>query len=166
MDESIELSEFCRREHPRLVRALTSFCGDRVVAEELAQEALVKTCEHWRRVSNMAAPSAWAHRVAMNLATSTFRRRAAERRALARAGSADRHVDVDVPELLALRTALAHLGERRRKVVVLRHVAQLSVSETAAVLGMSENAVRSMTSRALAELRAALEDNVEVHHVR
>ncbi len=79
-----ELDAFCRREHPRLVGALTLHCGDRWVAAELAQEALARVCADWPRVSRMQAPGAWVHRVAMNLCTSHFRRRTAERAARAR----------------------------------------------------------------------------------
>jgi DNA-directed RNA polymerase specialized sigma24 family protein len=35
-----EFAAFCIKEHPRLVGALSLYCGDRVLAEELAQDAL------------------------------------------------------------------------------------------------------------------------------
>src|SRR5680860_1449248 len=81
-----ELVAFCEREHPRLVGALSLYTNNTAVAEELAQEALVRVMDAWPRVRTMAAPGAWAHRVAMNLAASWFRRRSVERRALARPG--------------------------------------------------------------------------------
>ena len=62
---------FCRREYPRLVGVLSLYCGDAGVAEELAQEALVRVYESWRRMHTMASPGAWVHRVAINLASST-----------------------------------------------------------------------------------------------
>jgi DNA-directed RNA polymerase specialized sigma24 family protein len=36
------LVDFYRREYPRVVGALSLYCGDRFVAEELAHEALVR----------------------------------------------------------------------------------------------------------------------------
>src|SRR5581483_8077717 len=72
---------FCRALGPRLVGSLLLFTGDRALAEELAQEALARAFQHWDRVGTMAAPEAWAYRVAFNLARSSFRRRAVERRA-------------------------------------------------------------------------------------
>ena len=61
-----------------------------------------------------------------------------------------------------VRQALEHLSERDREVLVLRHLEQLSVKEIAAVLGVSEGAVKTRTLRALQRLRAALgEDNAE-----
>src|SRR5688500_2782768 len=76
-----DLTHFCQTQYPRLVGTLALFCGDRLVAEELAQEALARACAQWDRVSTMTAPAGWTHRVAINLANSRFRRLAAERRA-------------------------------------------------------------------------------------
>ncbi len=44
----------------------------------------------------------------------------------------------------------------QRKVVVLRHMVDLSVSETASELGISEGTVKSHTSRGLTALEKAL----------
>lgn len=81
MELDFEFSAFCEEEHPRLVGALSLYCGDRAVAQELAQDALVRACRDWRKVRQLGAPGAWVHRVAINLANSYFRRRAAEARA-------------------------------------------------------------------------------------
>ena len=77
-----ELTGFCREAWPRLVGALSLSTGDRHVAEELAQEALVRVCERWNEVQVMESPMGWAHRVGFNLASSHYRRREAERRAM------------------------------------------------------------------------------------
>jgi DNA-directed RNA polymerase specialized sigma24 family protein len=79
-----ELAALCQREHPRLVRALRLWCGDDALAEELAQEALLKAVVHWRRVKHMSSPGGWLFEVARNQANSSHRRRAAERRAMER----------------------------------------------------------------------------------
>ena len=78
--EMTTLEEFCKEEHPRLVRALDLYCGNLGVVEELAQDALAKVWQNWKRQSRLDNPSAWAHHVAMNLARSHFRRLAAARR--------------------------------------------------------------------------------------
>src|SRR5262245_6476294 len=58
-----------------------------------------------------------------------------------------------------LRTALDELGERDREVIVLRYLEDLSVAEIAAVLGLTEGAVKMRQLRALERLRALLGDD-------
>ena len=55
-----------------------------------------------------------------------------------------------------VRAALDRLAASDRKVLVLRHVAGLSVEETAAALSLGEEAVKSRHRRALERLRALL----------
>src|SRR5918992_733978 len=102
-----DLTAFCRREHPRLVGALSLYCGDLFLAEELAQEALARVCRDWSRVRRMDHPAAWAQRVAINLANSQFRRRAAERRARQRleAGAMQHEDAPDAAVAITVRTA-------------------------------------------------------------
>lgn len=83
-----ELAAFCQAEHRRLVGALSLYCQDRQVAEELAQDALLRVVTHWHRVRRLDHPSAWVYRVAINLANSYLRRRLAERRATPQASTA------------------------------------------------------------------------------
>jgi RNA polymerase sigma-70 factor (ECF subfamily) len=56
-----------------------------------------------------------------------------------------------------VRTVLAALPERDREVLVLRHLEQLSVREMAAVLSISEGAVKTRHLRALQRFRNALD---------
>ena len=57
-----------------------------------------------------------------------------------------------------VQAALGQLPPRDRQVLELRHLEQLSVAETAAVLGINEGAVKTRHVRALQRLRALLED--------
>lgn len=56
-----------------------------------------------------------------------------------------------------VRAALTRLADRDREVLVLRHLENLSVHETAAVLGITEGAAKSRHLRALERLRLLLE---------
>lgn len=160
----MDLNAFCRREHPRLVGALSLFCGDADLAEEFAQDALERACQKWPQVRMMDAPGAWVHRVALNLARSRFRRRAAERRAHARSGMPDEtHDDHDVAGAVALRRELANLPDRQRGVLVLRFYLGYDVAQTAALLGITKAAVKAATHRALTRLRDDFSADEESH---
>lgn len=153
-----DLAAFCADHWDRVLGALTLFTGDRPLAEELAQEAFVRTCQHWEKVRDLQAPAAWVHRVGINLAISRARRRRNESRALARLGRT-------VPPAMAepdpriededLARALASLAPEERACVVLRFHADLSVADTAGALGVAEGTVKTRTRRALARLREA-----------
>lgn len=151
------LEAFCRLEHPKIVGALTLYCGDRDLAMELAQDTMVRVVQHWRRVSGMAAPSAWTHRVAMNLANSWFRRSTAKRRA-------DRHVtheamiahlEPDSAASISVRTAVVGLPPRQRAAIVLRYYADLSIDEVAEIMGCRPGTVSALTHQAIRSLREA-----------
>ena len=79
MAEHLDFEAFCLGQNARLIRMLTLFCGDAELARDLTQETLVRTWVHWRKVRAMERPDLWAKRVALNLATSQFRRRRTER---------------------------------------------------------------------------------------
>lgn len=151
---------FARAEHPRVVGALTYLTGDVGVAEQLAQEALVRAHDRWSRVGQLDRPGAWLHRVAVNLANSHFRRRQAERRALRRAvaGDVPGHEDPDAADALAVRAAVAGLPRRQRETIVYRFFLGYPVAETAEAMGVTTGTVSSTTADAVAALRRALDD--------
>lgn len=154
-----DLTHFCQSQYPRLVGTLALYCGDRLVAEELAQETLARACAQWSRVSSMTAPAGWAYRVAINLANSRFRRLAAERRAKdrveARANAAD--AALDPADAVAIRTAVSRLPVRQRTALVLRYYADLPVEQVANHLHVTAGAVHQLTHRALETLRATFD---------
>lgn len=148
-----ELAAFVHQEHRRLVGLLALQVGRITVAEELAQDALIRLCEHWPRVRHMADRRSWLNRVAINLANSWWRRRYAERRANRRHGPGelvDEHTTADV---IAVREAVAALPPRQRTVIALRFYEQMSVAETAAQMRCAEGTVKSLTHKALTRLR-------------
>jgi RNA polymerase sigma factor (sigma-70 family) len=148
---------FAAREWPRLVGALDLLCGSPAVAEELAQEALIRAYERWPSVANLEAPGGWTHRVALNLARSHLRRRQAERRAHDRLATSGDHAELGTdPSTLAVREAVSQLPTKLRSAVVLRYFSGLTVREAAAVLHLTPAALRTRTHRALAALRDQL----------
>lgn len=161
MPDDRDAAAFCAAEYPDLVRGLSLLVGDGTVAEEIAQEALLRACRNWPKVSRLESPGGWTWRVARNLATSHDRRRRAARRARIRLGQDDVHHDADPGVAVAVRDAVAGLPERQRVAIVLRQVLDLSVAETAERMGVSQDAVRSLAKRASAALRAELGDHLD-----
>lgn len=137
-----------------LLAPLTLYCGDRDVAEVLAQETLVRVCRDWKRVRMMAAPGAWAHRVGLNLADSWYTRRRAERRATERLSSRpDGRHDADATDAIAVREAVANLPPRRRMALILRYYADLPVEQVATLMHCRPGTVKALTAQAVAQLR-------------
>lgn len=80
----------------------------------------------------MAAPGGWTHRVALNVARRRARRRAVERRLLARPA-----VEVSMPASAGDAWVLvADLPRRQREAVVLRCIADLPEAEIAQIMGI------------------------------
>lgn len=100
-------------------------------------------------------PAAWVHRVAINLATSHFRRRAAERRALSRATHAGEHLDP--PPDGDVMAAVARLPQRPKTALVLRHYLGYSTRETADLMDCSERTAKRLLQQAINGMRTALE---------
>ncbi len=63
-----------------------------------------------------------------------------------------------------IRKALAALSERDREVLILRHLEQLSVAETAEILNIQSGAVKVRHLRALERIRKLLPQGGEVDH--
>ena len=69
--------------------------------------------------------------------------------------------EADVDDHLGLLAALLRLPIDQRAVIVLRHVEDLSESETAAALDIPEGTVKSRLARGLASLRELLEETAD-----
>jgi RNA polymerase sigma factor (sigma-70 family) len=156
MEAPADLVGFCRAEWSRLVGTLALVTGDAHLAEELAQETIVRVCRDWRKVSQLDAPGAWAHRVAVDLAHSHFRRRAVARRALARTVTSESHDPLgEIASVLAVRNAVMQLPRRERTALVLRYYRDFSVRTVAEIMRCPEGTVKTLTRKAIASLRAA-----------
>lgn len=121
-----------------------SLVGDRTVAEDLAQEAMVRVYVRWA-VLHDSRP--YAFRVVTNLARDRWRRARTERAALPDLIGSD-----IAPPDLTLRDAVARLPSRLRDVVALHYYADLPVTEVARVVRRPVGTVK----RRLSEARAAL----------
>lgn len=135
-----------------LLRTAWFLVGDAGRAEELTQQALVRTYVAWPRARR--DPLAYTRRVLVNLRTDTWRRRRRETLVNSRDlpdGLVPQDPGVEDRDQLA--RLLEVLSARQRRVVVLRYFLDLSESEVADELNISVGTVKSTASRALAALR-------------
>ena len=146
-----EFTRFARTSSATLTRTAYLLTGDRELAAELVQEALVKTYLAWRRVRPDEA-TAYARRVLVNLNIDRWRRRPAlPTDDLDGPDPVDAHRQVDDrDEIVRL---LGELPPQQRRVIVLRYFNDLSEAEVAHHLGISVGSVKSSASRGLASLR-------------
>lgn len=161
--EEEEMTRFVADQFSRLVNALDLYVGSVQVAEELAQEALLRACTSWDRVRVLESPGGWTYRVAINLATSHLRRRQAEARARRRLGnSSPGHDAIDSADRIAVRDAVLALPDQQRAAVIARYFLGMTAVEYAAALGSTPEAVRTATSRAVAALRVGLGPKIAI----
>lgn len=158
-DATSEFAAFMREASPALGRLALFLTGDVHRAEELVQQTLARTFEAWPRARN-GDPLVYARRILANQRIDTWRRR--RREVLTDPALVpDRGVPDGARERAErdqLVRALAALGAKRRRVVVLRYLAGLSEREVADALGLPLGTVKSSAARGLAELRVLLDD--------
>lgn len=147
--------DFVRTCSPQLFTLAYRLTGDRHDAEDLLQTGLWRIARNWSRARDN--PVAYSRRTLVNLAADRGRRRAARPHQISVAelpeprGHAPGESGDD-----RLVTALRSLPTRQRAVVVLRYWEDLSVAQTADLLGCTEGTVKSTASRGLSALRTAL----------
>ncbi len=131
-------------------------CRDWHTADDVVAETVARLYRHWRRVTGAANPDAYAARVLTNAwrdeSKRSWRRREQSDEAMPVIATVG---DPDVVEREALWQLLESLGERQRAVLVLRFYLDVSVEETAELLGISQGTVKSQAARGLATLRTA-----------
>ncbi|MBB5806489.1 RNA polymerase sigma-70 factor (sigma-E family) [Saccharothrix ecbatanensis] len=158
MDRDREFDEYVDARALVMRRTAYLLCGDWHRAEDLVQTALTKLYVAWPRVRRDGSVDAYARKVLVRASIDdsrrAFRRRetvvdAVPDTAVAGAGS-----DLDV------RGALASLPVGQRTVVVLRYWEDLSVTETARLIGRTEGTVKSQAAKGLAALRELLGHDV------
>ena len=146
-----------RERYPRLVAHAMLLVGAGGEAEDLVQDALISSFSGRARFATVAEAEAYIRRAVVSRFLDHGRRRTAERKALLKVGARPTRLSVEVGGLAPeVENALARLSPRVRACLVLRHLEDLSVRETAQVLGLSEGAVKRYTSDGVAAMNAAL----------
>jgi RNA polymerase sigma-70 factor (ECF subfamily) len=153
--------------------AAASILGNDADAEDVAQEAILKAYRYLARFRHESKFSTWLIQIAINDAKMKLRK---DRRHLYQSidagqeNSEGEYIPTDfadwreIPsEALeqnelrkALHKAMQSLPEKYRTVFLLRDVQQMSIADTAKALGISEENVKTRTSRARLQMRDRL----------
>ena len=136
--------------------------GDDEIVQDLTEDVFVKAYEKLDRYVERGLPfTAWLYRIAHNHLVDYLR-------TLPRLCASSLDAVAEVPERAAsaafsrvldqqsLEPALARLTPEQRQAVELRFIEGMSVAETAETMGRSDEAVKKLQARALANLRRHL----------
>jgi RNA polymerase sigma-70 factor (ECF subfamily) len=157
--DEVDFDELYQTRYGDVVAMLHAMVGDLGEAQDLAQEAFCRAWQRWRAVSEYDEPLAWIRRVAMNLATSRWRRLRVARAHLRRERA--EHVPPLGPDHVALVAALRRLPADQRRAVVLHHLVDLPVADVAHELQAPVGTVKSWLHRGRAALADELAETAE-----
>jgi RNA polymerase sigma factor (sigma-70 family) len=143
-----------------LITLAYAVSGSGTAAEDLAQDALVAAFQAWDEIKIKDNPGIWVRRILLNKATSVYRRRLIEMRALARH---PRESSIAFPEVTGeldrIWREVRRLPRRQVQIIALVHLEGLSQVEIAEMLGISKESVSTHLRRARRTLNRTL--NIE-----
>ena len=158
--DEAEFSAFAAREGGELLGFAFLLTGNRHDAEDLVQQALLRTAVRWPAARQ--SPAGYSRTVVLNLVRDRWRAQQRQRAEILSPDLTALPSAVDGAAIALDRQLLVRacrlLPLQQRAVLVLRFWEDRSVEETAAVLGCTAGTVKSHTHRALARLREVLAD--------
>lgn len=155
------LEQLLERVQPRVFSFGLKMCGDREDAREVLQDTLLAVARTVRDFRGASSLSTWLYTIARSFC---IKRRRRPRREEPLDDAADLRDPAPDPEARAaneqiekqLLAAMSELAPMYREVLVLRDGEGLTAPETAEVLGVSVDAVKSRLHRARVEVRDRL----------
>lgn len=173
--DSQALAELIARHHGPLIGYLYRMCGgDRALAEDLTQEALLRVLRGIDRYAYPRPFKPWLYRIATNLARDHFKR--ADTRLTESLGEDNNDRSTTAPSIEgqliaaadrdAVIAAVMALPETHRAVIVMRYYQAMPHAEIATALGIPIGTVKSRLHNAHKRLRCVLEDehNEDIPH--
>ncbi|MEQ4500635.1 hypothetical protein, partial [Nocardioides kribbensis] len=139
MADPTDFDAFYKDARARLLLQTYALTGDLAASRSAVRDAFVAAWHHWRKVSRSADPEAWVRPVAWSHAL---------RRHTTRPFHKEKGLD---PEAAATLEALAGLPLLQRRVLLLAHLASLSMTDLAREVGIppadAERELQSATAR-------------------
>jgi RNA polymerase sigma-70 factor (sigma-E family) len=151
-----EYTEYVAARLSSLRRLAAVLCDDWQRADDLVQATLTRLYVHWGRVRAASHADAYARAVLVREFIHERRSAWVTRVSLSGRPPDSPAAAVDHDAALDLRAAVAALPARQRATLVLRFYCDLTVDQSAEILGCSPGTVKSQTARALGAVRRAL----------
>jgi RNA polymerase sigma-70 factor (sigma-E family) len=153
----VTFDDFVIRAGPRLLGSGRLILGERALAEDMVQEALILVYRSWASIRDPQATDAFAYRTLVRLCRRRLRSQWYRREI----------ITSELPDLAeppndlvaardAIRVAVRALPARQRETIALRFYSELSVAETAKAMRCSTGTVKSQTAKGMTTLRALL----------
>lgn len=124
-------------------------------SEDVASETLIRALCRWPRIAGYAR--SWAVRVATNLAIDQLRKKHP-----VGVSTAGRLLEDDIVDREVIVAELRRLSRRQGQALALRYLLGLSESDTAAVMGVSVDTVKTHTRQGMRTVRSRLLSAQEV----
>lgn len=180
-DNAAAFEELMLRYQNRLINLMHHLMGRRDQAEDLAQEVFLRVYRSRKSYKPGSKFSTWLYTIANNVA-SNARRSMARRKEVQVDGNDDAGIGpanpldriakaasgqmparvIDRAEMgEVVRLAMETLNDRQRMAVLLSKFEEMSYADIATTMGMSVEAIKSLLSRARANLKTALEPYLE-----
>lgn len=146
-----------------LRRSAYLLVGDWHHADDLVQETITKLYVRWRRVSAADNVDGYVHTMLVRTFLDQKRLRWSGVKLLADPPEREDQLGIDAETRLTLHDALGRVPPRQRAALVLRFYCDLSVEQTADVLGCASGTVKSQTSHGLTALRRLMTGPTATH---
>ena len=139
--------------YERFYRLAYSYVQNREDALDVVQESACKAIRDCGQVKNPTYLSTWIYRIVVNTALDLLRKNKKEIPAeeMPEIPWEDKYQELD------LKTALKHLDEKSRTIVMLRYFEDMKLEDVARTVGENLNTVKARLYRALKKLRLDLE---------
>lgn len=149
-----------RRHKDFVYRLAVGFSARYDLADEITQEVFVRIFQGRKRWVPRAKFTTWLYRVTLNTAREWMRKQAREQKMLDRLKVEKAilpHCPSEDKADFDLQKSIRHLPDRQREALVLRYFEQLSIRETAKIMGCREGTIKSHLHKALKNMRHHLE---------
>ncbi|MBM2622084.1 SigE family RNA polymerase sigma factor [Actinoplanes sp. LDG1-06] len=157
MRDAEDFDTFYAMSSRRVLAHVAMMVGNRSEAEDAVAEAYLRAWNRWAKVSRYENPEAWVRQVAYRLAVSAWRKAVNRIQAHWREAT-DQSVDELGPDHVAIVAALRKIPADQRRVIVLHHIAGLSVAEIHQETGIPAGTVTTWLARGRRALAAHLSD--------